>query len=271
MDGRGAAFTDAMLAGLAALTELEELNVSNRSLDGSFLAHLPANSKLKRLDLQDVKTFKPEHFKHLARLKNLETLSMPPVELPPEAASVLAGLGNLRELSLNLNTLFTGESLQNVKGFRSLEDLNVNVCPISDAGLEALANAMPELKVFRMGNDNRSKATLTPEGLSRAFGRLRNLTSVQFGGDKITDEWLPHIAQLKSVDYLMLTGAKITDQGLAPLMKLPLGYLRLDGTPVTDAVIPILKTSPTLNSVPVNDTKMTDAGKAELRKMLDSR
>lgn len=271
MDGRGAAFTDAMLAGLAALTELEELNVSNRSLDGSFLAHLPANSKLKHLDLQDVKTFKPEHFKHLARLKNLETLSMPPVEIPPEAASVLAELRGLQEMTLNFNTLFTGESLQNVKGFRSLRELDVNICPISDAGLAAIANAMPELKMFRINREHQSKATLTPEGFSRAFGRLRNLTSVQFAGDKITDEWLPHIAQLKSVDYLMLTGAKITDQGLAPLMKLPLGYLRLDGTPVTDAVIPILKTCPTLSNVPVGDTKMTDAGKAELRKMLESR
>lgn len=269
--GAGSTLTDAMLAGLTALTELEDLNVSDRSLDGSFLAHLPANSKLKRLDLQVVKTFKPEHFKHLARLKNLEILSMPPVDLPPAAAAVLAGLGSLQELTLNFNALFTGESLQNVKDFRSLRELDVNVCPISDAGLAAIANAMPELKMFRMGHDNRSKATLTPEGFSRAFGRLRNLTSVQFSGDKITDEWLPHIAQLKSVDYLMLTGAKITDQGLAPLMKLPLGYLRLDGTPVTDAVIPILKTCPTLNNVPVGGTKMTDAGKAELRKMLESR
>jgi hypothetical protein len=195
--------------------------------------------------------------------------SLPPVDVSPEVASILAGLGQLRVLTLNFNTVFTGESLKNVKGFRSLRDLDVNVCPLTDAGLEAIANAMPELFLFRMEMEDRSKATITPQGFSQAFRRLRNLKSVQFNGGKITDDWLPHIAQLKAVDYLMLTGAQITDQGLAPLMKLPLGYLRLDSTPVTDAVIPILKTCPTLNNVPVGGTTMTDAGKQALLKMLE--
>ena len=68
----------------------------------------------------------------------------------------------------------------------------------------------------------------------------------------------------------MLTEAQITDQGLVPLMKLPLNYLRVDGTPVTDAVIPILKTCPTLTNVPVGETKMTAAGKAELQRVLEA-
>jgi hypothetical protein len=67
----------------------------------------------------------------------------------------------------------------------------------------------------------------------------------------------------------MLTYGRITDEGVKPLMTLPLGYLRLDGTLVTDAVIPILKTCPTLNNVPVSGTKMSDAGKAELQQWLE--
>ena len=271
LGGRTSTLTDADFGVLAALIDLEELDVNGRAgLDGSFLAHLPANSKLKRLYLQETSSFKPGNLKHLARLKNLEELSLPPVDISAEVAGVLAGLGNLRVLTLNSNTVFTGESLQKVKGFRSLRDLDVNVCPLTDAGLEAISNAMPELFLFRMNMEKRSKATITPEGFSKAFRRQGMLASVQFNGEKITDDWLPHIAQLKAVDYLMLTSAQITDQALAPLMKLPLGYLRLDGTPVTDAVIPILKTCPTLNNVPVGGTKMTDAGKQALLKMLES-
>jgi hypothetical protein len=98
---------------------------------------------------------------------------------------------------------------------------------------------------------------------------MRNLTSLLLGGKELTDEWMPAIAEAKGVNYMMLTDAPVTDQGVAHLMKLPLGYLRLDGTLVTDAVIPILKTCPTLTNVPVNGTKMTDAGKAELLRILD--
>jgi serine/threonine protein kinase len=44
--------------------------------------------------------------------------------------------------------------------------------------------------------EGRSKATLTPQGFSQAFSRLRNLKSLQFNGEKITDDWLPHIAPI---------------------------------------------------------------------------
>jgi len=40
--------------------------------------------------------------------------------------------------------------------------------------------------------------------------------------------------------------------------------------PSTDAVIPILKTCPTLTSVAVGETKMTAAGKAELQRILEA-
>ncbi|MDP1586116.1 MAG: SUMF1/EgtB/PvdO family nonheme iron enzyme [Prosthecobacter sp.] len=261
--------TDAMLQGLAALAELEELELTDTSLDGSFLAHLPANSKLKRLVLTNVKNFKPEHLVQLGRLKQLEVLSLPPVVSDPAAMAAIAGLDQLRELNFINHAFFTGESVKGLKGFRSLTNLGLGVCVLTDAGLEAITGAMPELKHLSMDFGIKSKATFTPEGLSSHLGRLRNLTSLLLNGDGFTDEWLPHVARCKGVGYLMLTNARVTDQGVAHLMKLPLGYLRLDGTLVTDAVVPILKTCPTLGSVPVGGTKMTDAGKAELQRVLE--
>ena len=148
--------------------------------------------------------------------------------------------------------------------------MNLHVCPLSDAALDAVSIAIPGMKSMEMTNGKDNKITITVEGLTRAFGRMKSITSLNFYAERTTDDWIPAIAQLKGLDYLMLAGASVTDQGLAPLMKLPLGYLRLDNTPVTDAVIPILKTCPTLNNVPVDGTKMTAAGKAELQKMLDA-
>lgn len=75
------------------------------------------------------------------------------------------------------------------------------------------------------------------------------MTSLQCRRSRTTDDWLPAIAQIKQLNYLMQTGAQITDQGLLPLMKLPLGYLRLDATPVTDTFIQVLKNCATLHNV----------------------
>ncbi len=270
LGGRVGSLTDAMLTGLAALTELEELKVSQRNLDGSFLAFLPANSKLKRLELFDLKAFKPEHFKHLAKLKQLEFIALPSVDPGVQGLNALGGLGALREVAVS-GPNFTGEAFKGQRGFRSLQRVSISGCPLSDSGLQAITIAVPDLKSLEFSNEENFKVTVTVEGFSSAIDRLKSLTSLQINGKRTTDAWLPAIARQKSIDYLMLTEAQITDQGLAPLMKLPLGYLRLDGTPVTDAVIRVLKNCPTLHNVPVGGTKMTDAGKAELKKMLDSR
>jgi len=265
----GSSVTDAMLQGLAALPELEELEVADTKLDGSFLAFLPAKSKLKRLFLESVQSFKPEHLVHLTKLKNLEILSLPPCDPGPVGMAAIAKLDLLRELIFTFNTTFTGEPVKGLKGFASLQFIDLHVAPLTDAGLEEIAAAMPGLTRLALSQDSRNKGVITPEGFGAFLGRLRSLTALQLGGEGITDDWMPAIAQAKALDYLMLTGAQITDQGLVPLMKLPLGYLRLDGTPITDAVIPVLKTCPTLNNVPVGGTKMTDAGKAELQRVLE--
>jgi serine/threonine protein kinase len=268
---KDSAVTDAMLPSLAALTELEALDVTTTKLDGSFLAHLPANSKLKRLYLGSVTGFKPEHLTHLARLKHLEELSLPSFEPGPAGMAAIASLSQLHLLVMNNNTVFTGESLKGLKGFGGLTVLDLNVCPVSDAGWAAIADAMPALE--RLGwarRDEKKKGTATPEGFAAALKRMRNLTELLMDGKELTDEWMPAIAEAKGVNYMMLNDSRVTDQGVAHLMKLPLGYLRLDGTQVTDAAIPILKTCPTLNSVPVGGTQMTDAGKAALQRLLDS-
>jgi len=262
--------TDAMLKVIASLPELEELDLSSTRVDGSFLAHLPANSKLKRHYLFDAKLFKPENYQHLAKLRQLENFSAPPMDPGPKGITTISGLDKLNELYFHEVSNFTGESFQGAKGFRALKRLGMGACPLSDAGLAAMTKTVPGLQSLEISNRTTENLTLTAAGFARAILPLKSLTSLLINGDRTTDDWLPAIAQLKTVDYLMLTYAQITDQGLTPLMKLPLGYLRLDGTPVTDAVIPILKTCPTLNNVPVGETKMTAAGKAELQRVLDA-
>ncbi len=261
---------DTMLTGLAALPDLDDLYVPSSSMDGSFLGHLPPTSKLRLLTLGDMKTFKPENLAHIAKLKQLEVLSLPPVTIGSTELAALGSLRMLRDLLVISNATFTGEGFKGLKGFGSLTLLELGESPVTDAGLAAIAETLPHLKDFRMTHAPEFKSPSTAAGFAVLTSRLKELKELQLIGSGITDDWMPAIAQAKGVDYLMLFRASVTDQGVAQLMKLPLGYLRLDNTQVTDAVIPILKTCPTLVNVPVNGTKMTDAGKAELLRVLDA-
>ncbi len=262
--------TDAMLRNVAALPELTELDLAKTRIDGSFLVHLPTNSKLKRLDLGGITTFKPENFAHIAKLKQLEVLGLPPMTLGNTELAAVASLRMLRELLVFSNATFTGEGFKGLKGFGSLTLLELSASPVTDAGLAAIGETLPHLKSIRMAHAPEFKSPSTAAGFAALTSRLKELNDIQIGGSGITDDWMPAIAQAKGVTYMMLTGARVTDQGVAHLMKLPLGYLRLDGTQVTDAVIPIIKTCPTLGNVPVSGTKMTEAGKAELQRVLDA-
>ncbi len=261
---------DQMLQGLAALPNLESLDLTKTILDGSFLAYLPANSKLKRLELTGMQRFKPENLIHIGKLKNLEYLAFPSCDVPPEAMAAIAKIDTLKQFDFTDNNRFTGEVCKGLKGFAGVREIGLNIAPLSDAGLAAIASAIPTLEHLNLDLDNRNKGGLTPQALSTHLGPLKNFRGMVIAGKGITDEWLPHIAQLKNVSYLGLPYAKITDEGVKQLSKLPLGYFRLDATGVTDAVLATLRTMPTLNNVPVDSTKMTQAGKEELLKLLET-
>ena len=194
---------------------------------------------------------------------------MPATNPGPAEIAALSELSKLRTILFEDNEVFTGEGFQGLKGFRSLTSLNLAACPMTDAGLEAIVNAAPELKTLHLRRAAKSAASFTPASFSTHLGRMRNLTSLVLEHGGYNNEWLPHIAQLKNLTLLSLQGTAVTDEGLAHLKSLPLGNLRLDQTGVTDAAIPILKTFPKLTNVNTGSNKMTDAGRAELQRILD--
>ena len=112
--------TDSMLSVVAGMPDLDDLYVPYNRLDGSFLAYLPPTSKLTRLNIGGIATFKHEHFTHLARLKNLQVLEMPPMDPGAAAMAAIAGLDQLKELAFADNRIFNGESFKGLKGFKNL-------------------------------------------------------------------------------------------------------------------------------------------------------
>ncbi len=259
--------TDTMLKSLAALPELAVLDLTNTRIDGSFLVHMPANSKLRELYLDRTQNFQAQHLVHLGKFKKLQKLSLPPVAISPEVMAFLAGLDELVELVIEGNRSFSGESFKGQKGFRSLETLILDDSALSDAGLAAIGEAVPDLKDFRMSCKTDQGTTCTAAGFGVLAGRLKSLTTLNLTDKGVTDDFMPHVGRLKNVTYMVLVDASITDAGLPHLKNLPVGYFRLSGTQITDAALPVLKTFPKITNVVTDRTKLTAAGRAELDKI----
>jgi len=264
--------TDAMLRGLAALPELEDLNLQGAPVDGSFLAALPSNSKLKRLNLLGATAFDPANFVHLPKLTRLEYIEMPPVPIAPETVAALAKLEKVGEIGIKDNPSFSGEAFRGVKGFRTLACLHLSFSPVTDAGLAAMGEALPGLKNFGLAGRDDHPLPATAAGFSAFVERVPGLDTLHLSGQTITSEWMTSVGKLPEMGYLVLIDTGIDDAGLLPLRPLPIWYLRLSGAAkLTDAAIPTLKAFGKLNGVVTDGTGITSAGRAGLDAFYRSR
>jgi hypothetical protein len=100
--------------------------------------------------------------------------------------------------------------------------------------------------------------------LSR-FGRLQFLS---LSGTKVTDAGLEHLEGLNTLRTLELCNTAIGDNGLTHLRRLiGLQQLRLTGSRITDAGLVHLKGLSRLSSLDLGDTGISDAGLAHLKDM----
>ena len=154
---------------------------------------------------------------------------------------------------LNLNyTAITDLGLEHVAKVSSLTRLSLNTTPVTDAGVRIILN-LPNLRSLFLLNTRITKASLA--GLVE-----HPLNSLWVGGSHVTDEWLPILAQKKSLWGLSLSGAAITDAGFRELLTLEeLYFLVLDYTQITDAGLSDISRL-SLRYLYVGHTAITDAG-----------
>jgi hypothetical protein len=113
-----------------------------------------------------------------------------------------------------------------------------------------------------------SRDKLTDEHLA-VLEQLKSVVSLNLRGKEVTNAQLAHLEKLKSLKKLHLEKTKITDAGLAHLKGLTeLEYLNLYGTPVTDKGLEQLTGLKKLKKLYLWQTKVTDAGAAKLQKAL---
>lgn len=163
--------------------------------------------------------------------------------------------------------LFTAQGLTQLAELTSLEQLRTP-SRMTDAGLAAIAGALPQLKVLCLNFNE-----LTDAGLA-ALPKLRSLEEITIGGGTFTDAGLAHLAELPSLHYVWLWGSpesiadRITDDALRHLRKIPrLRTLKIPLATITDAGIAHLAGHPKLENLWLLDTQVTDEGLVHLKSL----
>jgi hypothetical protein len=155
----------------------------------------------------------------------------------------------------------TDSSLEHIKGFSQIKELNLEATPVTDRGLEHL-QGLKQLRRLILDDTQ-----ITDTGLAQLAG-LGELQVLSLNSTRITDAGVAHLARLKRLQVLSLNYTGITGAGLAHLAELgDLQVLSLNGTGVTDAGLAHLAGLTKLHELSLCNTKITDAGLAHLARM----
>jgi hypothetical protein len=139
--------TDAALAPVLRLTQLQRLSLTGSSISDSGLARMRDMTSLSRLDLDYTKVT-DAGLAHLKSLTGISVLSLDATHVTDAGLAQLKQLTNLAELNLG-GTQITDAGLEHLKALRNLSVLNVVNTKVTDAGMNKLKQARPSLRIYR--------------------------------------------------------------------------------------------------------------------------
>lgn len=163
----------------------------------------------------------------------------------------LAGLPHLRSLDLE-NTDVRGPALKTVGTLKTLESLNLTLCPVSDEHFDRLG-ALTNLKVLGLASTK-----VDGTGARHLGARLENLNCHNC---PISDAGLEAIGKLASLTRLEIVHTRFTDAG-APALKglVNLERLQLGSRGATGASLAVVAVLPKLRELDVHDGLLSVEG-----------
>lgn len=202
--------TDELLAALTPLTALRRLALGRNPVQGGGCRHLPWS--LEWLDLAG-SAVDDQGLRGLVELKALRTLRLPATQLTGASLEVLNALDNLRVLDVSRTRTDDGALLRLV--LPGLEELEIDETLVTAAVFPALAR-LPRLTKLKLGGKPVEPFNAGPQ----------NPVAIQ---DRL-DELIRAAPKLES---LRAENTDLTDGSLLRLAELPLSYLWVRGTHVT--------------------------------------
>jgi Leucine-rich repeat (LRR) protein len=230
------------------LPKLKRFFVKSESFELEQIASWPRFSRLTDLGI-DCDNLSDDDVKAIGELKNLRCLELQSAQVTDAGLRHLAELTELTELQLDSETL-TDEGIRHLAGLTKIRNLHLDCPNVTDAGLSHLAR-LDQLRNLRLKSPRIGDAgvlALPPNHLEEVVlsecpvgdrgaghlvsgGRVRALV---LRDSLVTYASLPELVRGQSLYALSLTGAKLSDEGLAALSNSGIDSLILDKTPITD-------------------------------------
>ncbi len=187
---------------------------------------------------------KDDDLARLAELPDVERIDLSYTWISDIGLEHLQRLENVRSLSLFYCDYITDTAVIYLKGWRRLEELNLEGTDVTSRVFEHLS-AITSLRSLRVG-----MSRVEDEG----FEKLAPLTSLErlaFGGAKMSGRALPLLPLLPALKHLEIGGLQRTDSGLW-------------GVELNDFNLSNLAALTTLESLDLSDSKVTDLGLEKL-------
>ncbi len=249
---RGSWINDAEMVDLARLPHLRRLDLSHTRISDEGMLHLKSAPAITDLNLYYSEWITDQGLTAVRNWKQLKRLNLRGTRISDSTLALVAKLPALEALDI-ANTQVTDNGLDHLITLTNLKELSLGRSRLSENALEVL-RMMPTLTYLDLGGA-RSTA---PD----AAGRRRG------GVGSLNDETLRALGELKGLRTLKLGFSDISVTGLAKLSGLDkvekLGLEWCQG--LDDSAIPEFVKWKSLQYLDLQETRVTEAGVAMLRK-----
>ncbi len=201
-------FAETGMAALATAPQLRAVGLVDCLIRDSYLKHLAGAQELRSLNLNG-NPLTGDGLKHLAACAQLKGLSLASCSLTDEGLQQLPPLPDLELLNLFNNQITDGALLKLTKArFPKLRCLILSRTDVTAEGLARLADLEGQLHIGEL--------RLTDNDLG-FLAHAKGIYTVSLFRNRLTDDAIEHLAQLKHLQYLDVRQTGITEEGLQRL------------------------------------------------------
>lgn len=245
---------DAEFELLAKMPALTVVCMTKSNATSAAIAALAASETIYHLDLSGAVKLKDEDLSGLSGNKHLRVLTLSDIPLTDKVADVLASLENLEELSLD-GTKITAATIRSLAERNpELKALSIGSSEIGEDVIASIA-LLTQLETLAITNSMIN---------GESFGSLKSLPKLRgiklTGCANVTNQAILAFAEFGALSNLNVSGTQFTAKGLNESGFGKLNLLEANDTQVTDEAIPYFKGLPSLYSVTLRGTSVTEEG-----------
>lgn len=281
--------TDSDLAVLAPLKNLTTLYLYRTGIRGPGLVHLERHPKLNALSL-DWTEVDAAAMKHVGNMPGLTWLRLESTKVTDAGMADLAKASRLKMLALT-NTDISDAGLLPLAGLQQLNSLTISGTRVTAEGVALLQKAIPSCRItttFGLGVTPDDELLFSPGDKTTASEINARLKERSIDGEVGTDATRPGnpmvslrlfrchlsdrvvlalIEQMPDLEMLNLRHALVGDDFVKGLEALPIKYLSLQETRITNDALPYLSQLAKLDDLILSETKITDEGLSSLERL----